>query len=224
MALEEEFDVEVPEEELEGIETVGQAYDLVAGKLLTVDGPRPPGRRHRPRCRRPVRRRRGRVLGRPARARRHRRRPRVDVADWDPSPYYDTPKEARRADRGRAVRDRRGRRGVRPAGGPDGIGVDPARFGTIFGTGVGGLHTLEEQVAGPAREGRAAGLAVPRADDDGERRRRGDLDALTACRVRTRRSAPRAPPAPTPSATPPGSSPGAAATPSSRAAPRRRPR
>ena len=33
MALEEEFGVEVPEDELEGIETVGQAYDLVAGKL-----------------------------------------------------------------------------------------------------------------------------------------------------------------------------------------------
>ena len=33
MALEEEFGIEVPEEELEGIETVGQAYDLVAGKL-----------------------------------------------------------------------------------------------------------------------------------------------------------------------------------------------
>lgn len=33
MALEEEFGVEVPEEELEGVETVGQAYDLVAGKL-----------------------------------------------------------------------------------------------------------------------------------------------------------------------------------------------
>lgn len=33
MALEEEFDVEVPEEDLEGIETVGQAYDLVVGKL-----------------------------------------------------------------------------------------------------------------------------------------------------------------------------------------------
>ena len=33
MALEEEFDIEVPEEELEGIETVGQAYDLVVGKL-----------------------------------------------------------------------------------------------------------------------------------------------------------------------------------------------
>ena len=33
MSLEEEFGVEVPEEELEGIETVGQAYDLVVGKL-----------------------------------------------------------------------------------------------------------------------------------------------------------------------------------------------
>ena len=33
MALEEEFGVEVPEEELEGIETVSQAYELVAAKL-----------------------------------------------------------------------------------------------------------------------------------------------------------------------------------------------
>ena len=33
MALEEEFGVEVPEEDLEGVETVGQAYDLVKGKL-----------------------------------------------------------------------------------------------------------------------------------------------------------------------------------------------
>ena len=33
MALEEEFGVEVPEEDLEGVETVGQAYDLVTSKL-----------------------------------------------------------------------------------------------------------------------------------------------------------------------------------------------
>ena len=33
MALEEEFGVSVPEEELEGIATVGQAYDLVVSKL-----------------------------------------------------------------------------------------------------------------------------------------------------------------------------------------------
>jgi acyl carrier protein len=33
MALEEAFDIEVPEEDLEGVETVGQAYELVQGKL-----------------------------------------------------------------------------------------------------------------------------------------------------------------------------------------------
>lgn len=33
MALEEEFGVEVPEEELEDIQTVGQAFDLVTAKL-----------------------------------------------------------------------------------------------------------------------------------------------------------------------------------------------
>jgi acyl carrier protein len=33
MALEEEFGVEVPEEELEGIETVGQAFGLITAKL-----------------------------------------------------------------------------------------------------------------------------------------------------------------------------------------------
>ena len=36
MALEEEFNIEVPEEELEGIETVEQAYNLVAGKLAEI--------------------------------------------------------------------------------------------------------------------------------------------------------------------------------------------
>lgn len=33
MALEEEFDVAVDEEELEGIDTVGKAYLLITGKL-----------------------------------------------------------------------------------------------------------------------------------------------------------------------------------------------
>ena len=33
MALEEEFGIEVPEEDLEGIETVGQAFALVTNKL-----------------------------------------------------------------------------------------------------------------------------------------------------------------------------------------------
>ena len=33
MALEEEFDISVPEEDLEGIATVGDAYNLVLSKL-----------------------------------------------------------------------------------------------------------------------------------------------------------------------------------------------
>jgi acyl carrier protein len=33
MALEEEFTIEVPEEDLEGVQTVGQAFDLVKSKL-----------------------------------------------------------------------------------------------------------------------------------------------------------------------------------------------
>ena len=33
MALEEEFDISVPEEELEGVETVQQAYDIVVAKV-----------------------------------------------------------------------------------------------------------------------------------------------------------------------------------------------
>jgi acyl carrier protein len=33
MALEEEFDIEVPESDLENVKTVGQAFDLVVGKL-----------------------------------------------------------------------------------------------------------------------------------------------------------------------------------------------
>jgi acyl carrier protein len=33
MALEEKLDISVPEEDLEGVETIGQALDLIAGKV-----------------------------------------------------------------------------------------------------------------------------------------------------------------------------------------------
>ncbi|MEO5975011.1 MAG: acyl carrier protein [Ilumatobacteraceae bacterium] len=33
MALEEEFDIEVPESELEGVDTIGKAFDLVTSKV-----------------------------------------------------------------------------------------------------------------------------------------------------------------------------------------------
>ncbi len=49
------------------------------------------------------------------------------------------------------------------AGGTDAIGVEPSRFGTIFATGVGGLHTLEEQVLVRAEKGerRVSPFLVP---------------------------------------------------------------
>ena len=67
----------------------------------------------------------------------------VNIADWDPSPYFDSPKEARRADRVEQFGLAAAAEALAQAGD---IGVDPARFGVVIGTGVGGLGTLEEQV------------------------------------------------------------------------------
>jgi 3-oxoacyl-[acyl-carrier-protein] synthase II len=67
----------------------------------------------------------------------------TEIESWDPSPWYSTPKEARRADRIEQFAIAAATEAFEQAGD---IGVDPARFGTIFATGVGGLHTLEEQV------------------------------------------------------------------------------
>jgi 3-oxoacyl-[acyl-carrier-protein] synthase II len=68
----------------------------------------------------------------------------VRIADWDPSPWYDSPKEARRADRVEQFATAAAAEAMASAGD---VGVDPARFGTIFATGIGGLETLEEQIA-----------------------------------------------------------------------------
>jgi 3-oxoacyl-[acyl-carrier-protein] synthase II len=67
----------------------------------------------------------------------------TEIADWDPSPYFDSPKEARRSDRVEQFALAAAAEAFEQSGRPD---VDPARFGTIFGTGIGGLRTLEEQV------------------------------------------------------------------------------
>jgi 3-oxoacyl-[acyl-carrier-protein] synthase II len=67
----------------------------------------------------------------------------VELTDWDPLPYFDNPKDARRADRVEQFALAAAREAFEQAGE---MGVDPARFGTIFATGIGGLHTLEEQV------------------------------------------------------------------------------
>jgi len=67
----------------------------------------------------------------------------VEISDWDPSPYFANPKESRRADRVEQFALAAASEAFAQSGD---INVDPSRFGTIFGTGIGGLHTLEEQV------------------------------------------------------------------------------
>ena len=67
----------------------------------------------------------------------------VELADWDPQPYFSNPKEARRADRVEqfalaAASEAFAQSGELP--------YDRGRIGTIFGTGIGGLRTLEDQV------------------------------------------------------------------------------
>jgi 3-oxoacyl-[acyl-carrier-protein] synthase II len=66
------------------------------------------------------------------------------VEDWDPSPWFANPKEARRADRFQQFALAAATMAIEDAGGePPG---DPARKGVIVATGIGGLNTLEEQI------------------------------------------------------------------------------
>jgi 3-oxoacyl-[acyl-carrier-protein] synthase II len=65
------------------------------------------------------------------------------VEDWDASAYFDSPKDARRSDRFEQFARAAAAEAFEMSGRPD---VDPARFGTIFATGIGGIHTLEEQI------------------------------------------------------------------------------
>ncbi|MEN9504398.1 MAG: hypothetical protein RI958_324 [Actinomycetota bacterium] len=67
----------------------------------------------------------------------------TEIADWDPLPWFDNPKDARRADRVEQFALAAAAEAFDQSGRPD---VAPERFGTIFATGIGGLHTLEEQV------------------------------------------------------------------------------
>jgi 3-oxoacyl-[acyl-carrier-protein] synthase II len=66
-----------------------------------------------------------------------------EIEDWDPSPWFDGPKDARRADRFTQLAAGAAGLALDHAGD---LGGDPDRIGVIIGTGIGGLHTLEEQV------------------------------------------------------------------------------
>jgi 3-oxoacyl-[acyl-carrier-protein] synthase II len=67
----------------------------------------------------------------------------VEIENWDPSPYFAGPKEARRADRCEQYALAAASEAISQSG-P--LPYDATRIGTIFGTGIGGLRTLEEQV------------------------------------------------------------------------------
>jgi 3-oxoacyl-[acyl-carrier-protein] synthase II len=67
----------------------------------------------------------------------------VEIAEWDPSPWFDSPKDARRADRVEQFALAAAAEALAQSGRPE---VDPSRFGVVMGTGIGGLHTLEDQV------------------------------------------------------------------------------
>ena len=67
----------------------------------------------------------------------------IEIADWDPSPYFASPKESRRADRVEQFALAAAAECFEHAGRPT---ADDSRFGTIFGTGVGGLRSIQEQI------------------------------------------------------------------------------
>jgi len=65
------------------------------------------------------------------------------IEDFDPEPWFDNVKEARRTDRFAQFALAVAQMALDQAGD---ITVDPLRRGVIYGTGVGGLNTLEEQI------------------------------------------------------------------------------
>jgi 3-oxoacyl-[acyl-carrier-protein] synthase II len=67
----------------------------------------------------------------------------VEIENWDPAPYFAGPKEARRADRCEQYALAAASEAISQSG-P--LPYEAPRVGTIFGTGIGGLRTLEEQV------------------------------------------------------------------------------
>ena len=65
------------------------------------------------------------------------------VNDFDPTPYFDNPKEVRRSDRCTQFAIAASDMALEQAG-P--LTADPSRRGVFIGTGIGGIGTLEEQI------------------------------------------------------------------------------
>lgn len=67
----------------------------------------------------------------------------IELEDWDPSPYFENSKESRRADRCEQFALAAAGEAMTQAGE---LPYNRERIGTILGTGIGGLRTLEGQV------------------------------------------------------------------------------
>ncbi len=82
------------------------------------------------------------------------------ISDWDPSPYFDNPKEARRADRFTQFGLAAASEALAQAGQ---FSAEPERIAVFLGTGVGGIHTIEEQILINAERGarRVSPFLVP---------------------------------------------------------------
>jgi 3-oxoacyl-[acyl-carrier-protein] synthase II len=65
------------------------------------------------------------------------------IEDFDPEPYFDNPKETRRADRFAQLALAAATEALAQAGS---LTADPTRIGVWVGTGVGGIETLEAQI------------------------------------------------------------------------------
>lgn len=84
----------------------------------------------------------------------------VELADWDPQPYFSSPKEARRADRVEQFALAAAHEAITQSGQ---LPYASSRMGSIFGTGIGGLRTLEDQVITRVEKGerRVSPFLVP---------------------------------------------------------------
>lgn len=65
------------------------------------------------------------------------------VPDWDPSPWFDSPKESRRADPFTQYALAAAAMALEDSGPLD---ADPSRIGVMIGTGIGGISTNETQI------------------------------------------------------------------------------
>ena len=84
----------------------------------------------------------------------------IEVKDWDPLPYFPGPTEARRSDRHEQYALAAASEALAQSGD---LPYDKSRIGTIVGTGIGGLRTLEEQIIVCHEKGerRVSPLGIP---------------------------------------------------------------